>query len=409
MPHSHHLSYSSTNAATHTRTHGAVIGDAVGGAAHNVYTTYDFERPGGAGSGVITDHAGSASSSSNDSLPSASLSAMSAPTSSRVDTPMDTSGSSGASSYFADMSAVGSTSASPPVSFSQVLQRRGQASPVHPFARPYSTPDASGICQAPPRIHSPRPVRPTAGSDRCSTVSLPLPSHTPYHTLPELSGSMTQESINMGEGLNLPYFLSSSSSSSAVSVPTQSSSASMDPTTGPSHSAVRSPSQSSYSDWAYERSISPPFSRLLERAYSHSCWGSLSPLTPSPDPSTLPPPAPPVVLTPPPPPLSEGTSERAPHEPFLAHEPAPNDSYIAVETNPREYRLLVKLPGFRRDAITLSTRKGRILHVVADSWEPNGGHFERRISFGYDADLGQVRAEFDGEFLRVIVPRRMHL
>jgi hypothetical protein len=34
------------------------------------------------------------------------------------------------------------------------------------------------------------------------------------------------------------------------------------------------------------------------------------------------------------------------------------------------------------------------------------GHFERRISFGYDADLGHVRAEFDGEILRVIVPRR---
>lgn len=34
------------------------------------------------------------------------------------------------------------------------------------------------------------------------------------------------------------------------------------------------------------------------------------------------------------------------------------------------------------------------------------GHFERRISFGYDADLGRVRAEFDGEILRVIVPRR---
>jgi len=46
------------------------------------------------------------------------------------------------------------------------------------------------------------------------------------------------------------------------------------------------------------------------------------------------------------------------------------------------------------------------LHVVADSWEPGGGHFERRISFGYDADLSQVRAEFDGEILRVIVPRR---
>lgn len=35
------------------------------------------------------------------------------------------------------------------------------------------------------------------------------------------------------------------------------------------------------------------------------------------------------------------------------------------------------------------------------------GHFERRISFGYDADLALVRAEFDGEMLRVIVPRRM--
>ena len=35
------------------------------------------------------------------------------------------------------------------------------------------------------------------------------------------------------------------------------------------------------------------------------------------------------------------------------------------------------------------------------------GHFERRISFGYDADLVQVRAEFDGEHLQVIVPRRV--
>lgn len=34
------------------------------------------------------------------------------------------------------------------------------------------------------------------------------------------------------------------------------------------------------------------------------------------------------------------------------------------------------------------------------------GHFERRISFGYDADLSQVRAEFNGEMLLVIVPRR---
>lgn len=35
-----------------------------------------------------------------------------------------------------------------------------------------------------------------------------------------------------------------------------------------------------------------------------------------------------------------------------------------------------------------------------------GGHFERRISFGYDADLVGVRAEFDGDMLRIVVPRR---
>ncbi|KIP06504.1 hypothetical protein PHLGIDRAFT_72607 [Phlebiopsis gigantea 11061_1 CR5-6] len=99
----------------------------------------------------------------------------------------------------------------------------------------------------------------------------------------------------------------------------------------------------------------------------------------------------------------------AAHEPFLSHAPPPQDSYIAVETSPSEYRLIVRLPGYRRDSITLSTRRRRILHVVADSWEPGGGHFERRISFGYDADLVQVRAEFDGELLRIIVPRRMAL
>lgn len=68
---------------------------------------------------------------------------------------------------------------------------------------------------------------------------------------------------------------------------------------------------------------------------------------------------------------------------------------------------------------TLATKKRRILHVVADSWADSsdgssgagggggGGHFERRISFGYDADLARVRAEFDGEILRVIIPRRV--
>ncbi|KAF8749687.1 small heat shock protein (HSP20) family [Rhizoctonia solani] len=34
------------------------------------------------------------------------------------------------------------------------------------------------------------------------------------------------------------------------------------------------------------------------------------------------------------------------------------------------------------------------------------GHFERRISFGYDADVAAIRAEFNGDLLRVTVPRR---
>ena len=35
------------------------------------------------------------------------------------------------------------------------------------------------------------------------------------------------------------------------------------------------------------------------------------------------------------------------------------------------------------------------------------GHFERRISFGCDADLVHVRADFDGLMLRIMVPRRI--
>ncbi|KAF8731552.1 hypothetical protein AX14_004705 [Amanita brunnescens Koide BX004] len=136
----------------------------------------------------------------------------------------------------------------------------------------------------------------------------------------------------------------------------------------------------------------------------------------------LQPPEPPVVL-PPEPYLSEiddqstsefssqmgasGSNRQAPHVPFLSHGPAPTESYIEVETTQREYRLHVKLPGFGRDAITLASKKRRILHIVADRWDGVGGHFERRISFGYDADLVQVRAEFDGEMLRIVVPRRL--
>ena len=90
-----------------------------------------------------------------------------------------------------------------------------------------------------------------------------------------------------------------------------------------------------------------------------------------------------------------------------------------------ECKSLFSLPIFPTHPFirTIATRRRRILHVVADSWEPEGGmslssltfpiysrspgHFERRVSFGHDAELAQVRAEFDGEMLRITVPRRI--
>lgn len=68
-----------------------------------------------------------------------------------------------------------------------------------------------------------------------------------------------------------------------------------------------------------------------------------------------------------------GNNRQAPHVPFLSHGPAPTESYIEVETTPREYCLHVKLPGFGRDAITLASKKRRILHIVADRWDSVGG------------------------------------
>jgi hypothetical protein len=106
----------------------------------------------------------------------------------------------------------------------------------------------------------------------------------------------------------------------------------------------------------------------------------------------LPPPAPPTILDPPPARSTSVWRSRAPHEPYLSDAPPPPDSWIAVETSPVEYRLVARLPGFRRDAMyvmcfvlsacslrlmylerTLAARRRRVLHVVADSWEPGGG------------------------------------
>ena len=72
---------------------------------------------------------------------------------------------------------------------------------------------------------------------------------------------------------------------------------------------------------------------------------------PAPSGRGLPPPAPPTILDPPPARSNSVWRSRAPHEPFLSDAPPPPDSWIAVETSPVEYRLVARLPGFRRDAM----------------------------------------------------------
>jgi len=82
---------------------------------------------------------------------------------------------------------------------------------------------------------------------------------------------------------------------------------------------------------------------------------------------------------------------------------------MTVQTTSTAYILTTFLPGYQRDEITLSTRKRRVLHVVADSFissSHGAGHFERRISFGYDVDMARIRAEFNGGVLKIVVPRR---
>lgn len=100
--------------------------------------------------------------------------------------------------------------------------------------------------------------------------------------------------------------------------------------------------------------------------------------------TSYPPPDPPIIL-----PVeshslisSQFDSRQAPYIPFLSHaHSSPDSSWIEVETAPSEYKLLVRLPGFSREGITLATKRRRILHIVADSWETGGGEYSIKFTF----------------------------
>uniref|UniRef100_V5ELT4 SHSP domain-containing protein n=2 Tax=Kalmanozyma brasiliensis (strain GHG001) TaxID=1365824 RepID=V5ELT4_KALBG len=97
--------------------------------------------------------------------------------------------------------------------------------------------------------------------------------------------------------------------------------------------------------------------------------------------------------------------------PFFGKRSAPAGASIAMATERSKYVVLVSLPGFSLNCITLATKRNAhdsTLHVVADKWDAEGGgHFERRVHFSEkDCDLANVKAEFDGNTLRVTLPRK---
>ncbi|KAG9118816.1 hypothetical protein FRC07_006488 [Ceratobasidium sp. 392] len=126
-----------------------------------------------------------------------------------------------------------------------------------------------------------------------------------------------------------------------------------------------------------------------------------------------PPPDPPHIHTPP-----SSPSARPYAYPFLpSHEPRGADRpSVTVDVRPDKYLLVCRMPHFNHSSITVATRRGRLLVIAADRWDtepapfsldaPPPAHFERRITFGWDADMTRIRAEFDGAVLHVSVPRR---
>ena len=124
------------------------------------------------------------------------------------------------------------------------------------------------------------------------------------------------------------------------------------------------------------------------------------------------------------------SSNSCPYIPFLSQSQPPPDCHIEIQTFSNHYSILVSLPGFTTQDITLATKRRRILHLVADKWGEGGGqfsscfsfprvecthplfvyfssgHFEKKVVFGYDADLSRVRAEFNGSMLTISIPRR---
>lgn len=190
-------------------------------------------------------------------------------------------------------------------------QPQTKTSSLLPNSRPFSTPDPAALTQ--PHLAVPQPIRPDRPPDRSSTSSLPLPTHTPYHSLPAIPPTTLEEGADSTRNAE--------AGPSTYRPPPMTRGARTEPIT---------------------RSDPAPFYRTPSMPFD--------PFDPSLDSSfDLPPPEPPTILTSPSP--TEPRSGPAPHEPFLSHAPAPEDAWATIETRPTEYRLVVRLPGFNRQSM----------------------------------------------------------
>ncbi|KZS98281.1 hypothetical protein SISNIDRAFT_546260 [Sistotremastrum niveocremeum HHB9708] len=266
-----------------------------------------------------------------------------------------------------------------------------------PLHRGYSDESALTVNEEPviekppsfPTLQAPVPLRPNLNTQTSSTTSLPLPSQTPLKSISSMPPYPQSHLPRNGFGptSNRRDF---DWDSVRIPPPEPSPPPSIRPLSPPKSRSPRPQPSKSISHPPPARPRHPASNQLEATLSSRTMEGRLSGSSGSSG-SSIPPPSPPTVHTPSPPPVSSSQEKpKATHNSFLSHDSSPQDTYIVVETAEKEYVLVVRLPGYNRDSI----------------WEVGGGHFERRISFGYDADLTQVRAEFDGVFLRISVPRK---
>ena len=185
--------------------------------------------------------------------------------------------------------------------------------------------------------------------DRYSTGISPLPSQSPFSTLtPRMASESGQQLISAGSSVHDSSWTSNQSfSGSQQGTSAASVSSRPVPSSGSIHTVSPPPPYCPCEASSSRGASHPPSEHIDEMRYTRQP----PPAAPVSSSRGLPPPAPPTILDPPPARPNSSRSSRAPHEPFLSDAPAPPDSWITVETTQVEYRLVARLPGFRRDSM----------------------------------------------------------